>query len=465
MEKIAVIGTGYVGLVTGTCLADLGNTVTCLDVDQNKIDQLNAGEIPLYEPNLKAYLTKNSTEKRLFFSTDMTQALISHDIIMICVGTPTTSDGTADTSAYFAVLDQIAHFIVSHRPLSQKLIINKSTLPIGTAQKAEAYLLDKKVFLSEFSILSNPEFLREGAAIHDFFHPDRIIVGSTDTLAIKRMKRIYKSLYRSRNPIIITSPSAAELIKYTANAFLAMKLSFVNEIAALCDALKIDVQEVMNGIGSDNRISPYFLHPGPGYGGSCFPKDTRALSAIAKQHNTPLRLVDTTIAVNDAQLGVVFKKIQDCLGDLKHKHIGVLGLSFKPDTDDIRESPAIALIQRLCEAGATVCAYDPEAMETAKAVLGDTIMYGKHAYHAANDANLVVLMTEWHAFRLLDVARLAQIVREKYFVDARNVYDKDLFQTHGFKYLAIGRANTVDNHESIVDLDGIEYSYGGTSDF
>jgi len=463
MEKIAIIGVGYVGLVTGTCLAELGNHVTCIDLDKEKIEQLNQGIAPIYEPNLNTHIQKNIAEKRLLFSTNLAKALISHDIVIVCVGTPMDDDGSADMSDYFSVLKAIADFIKDTRPVSRKIIVNKSTVPVGTGKKAELFLLENGVYLSEFSIVSNPEFLREGSAVHDFFHPDRIIIGGNDTESVKRVQSIYRSLYRSRNPIMLTSIEAAELTKYAANAFLATKISFVNEIANLCDTLNIDVSQVTKGIGADNRIGRYFLHPGPGYGGACFPKDTQALAFIGKENGVDLKIVNAAIEINNNQVSIIVEKIRSLVGDLTGKHIGLLGLSFKPETDDIRNAPALALIELLLQEGCSISAYDPVAMPNTQAEIGARIQYAKDSYHAANDANAIVLMTEWNQFRLLDLQKLADAVREKNFVDARNVYEVRAMHDHGFSYRGVGRHSS--DGEKTVHLEDIELSYGGLSDF
>ncbi|MBD97920.1 UDP-glucose 6-dehydrogenase [bacterium] len=463
MEKIAIIGVGYVGLVTGTCLAELGNHVTCIDLDASKIDALNQGNAPIYEPNLDTHIQKNLEEKRLTFSTDLTTALISHDIIIVCVGTPMDDDGSADMSDYFNGLRSIAEFIKNTRPVSRKIIVNKSTVPVGTGKKAELFLLENGVYLSEFSIVSNPEFLREGSAVHDFFHPDRIIIGGNDTDSVKRVQSIYRSLYRSRNPIMLTSIEAAELTKYAANAFLATKISFINEIANLCDTLNIDVSQVTKGIGADNRIGRYFLHPGPGYGGACFPKDTQALAFIGKENGVELKIVNAAIEINNRQVHIIVEKIRALTGNLAGKHIGLLGLSFKPETDDIRNAPALALIDQLLAEGCTICAYDPVAMPNTQAEIGDRVQYGKDPYHAVSDTNAVVLMTEWNQFRLLDLQKLADSVREKNFVDARNVYEVSSMHEHGFTYRGVGRHSS--DGDQTVHLEDIEVSYGGLSDF
>jgi UDPglucose 6-dehydrogenase len=430
---IAVIGTGYVGLVTGACFAEFGVEVTCVDVDKNKIDRLNMGEIPIYEPGLDQIVEKNSKAGRLHFTTDIKTAVEHALVIFLAVGTPPKDDGSPDMSYYQQAARDIAHSINGY-----KVLVTKSTVPVGTGKWLRNFVQENQVTKTNFGVASNPEFLREGAAIEDFMHPDRVVIGSNEEDAIAIMKDLYRPLYLIETPIVITSLEAAELIKYAANAFLATKISFINEIANLCDKIGCDVHDVARGMGMDKRIGNKFLHPGPGFGGSCFPKDTRALSTVAKQFGSESRIVDTVIKVNDLQREAMIPKIESLVGDFKGKLISVLGLSFKPETDDMRESPAIEIIRGMQERGGTVKAFDPVAMEEAKHYLPD-IEYATDEYDAIEGADILVFMTEWNQFRALDMEKVKQLLKSPKIADLRNIYEPKDMRALGFEYVGVGR--------------------------
>src|SRR5436190_2312581 len=398
--KIAVIGTGYVGLVTGACFSEFGVDVTCVDVDAEKIDKLNKGTIPIYEPGLDQLVERNAREGRLHFTTDLASAVEEATVVFLAVGTPPKDDGSPDMSYYQQAAKDVATAMNSY-----KVLVTKSTVPIGTGEWLQQFVSANQKVKTDFGVASNPEFLREGAAIADFMRPDRVVIGSNQEKAIDIMKELYRPLYLIETPIVITSLEAAELIKYAANAFLATKITFINEIANLCDAIGCDVHDVARGMGMDNRIGRKFLHPGPGYGGSCFPKDTRALTTVADQFGVETRIVDAVIEANERQRDAMIPKIERLAGDLKGKHIGVLGLSFKPETDDMRESPATDIIKALVSRGATIKAFDPVAMDEAKKCLPD-IEYAVDEYDALTGADILVIVTEWNQFRALDMERV-----------------------------------------------------------
>jgi UDPglucose 6-dehydrogenase len=430
--RIAMIGTGYVGLVSGACFADFGHHVGCVDKDQAKIDRLNSGEMPIWEPGLEALVKSNVDRGRLSFSTDLAQAVEQAEAVFIAVGTPARrGDGHADLTFVFDAVRELAGVI---RPGT--VVVTKSTVPVGTGDKIEQILRDEGV--TDVSVASNPEFLREGAAIADFKHPDRIVVGAEDDRAQHVLREIYRPLFLNRAPILITGRRTAELTKYAANAFLAVKISFINEIANLCEAVDADVQDVARGIGLDNRIGPKFLHAGPGYGGSCFPKDTLALLQTADKFGVDQRIVRTTVEVNDERKASMADRVARAVGDVGGKRIAVLGLAFKPNTDDMREAPSIPLIEGLIERGATVIAYDPVAGRQAQQVLPD-IEYAANAYSAAADADALVIVTEWDEFRALDLDELARAMRGKVLVDLRNVYDREEAEESGLIHFGVGR--------------------------
>jgi UDPglucose 6-dehydrogenase len=430
---IAVIGTGYVGLVTGACFAEFGVEVTCVDVDATKIDKLNQGIIPIYEPGLDAIVEKNSKAGRLHFTTDIKSAVQDALVVFLAVGTPPREDGSPDMSYYRQAAKDIAEAMNGY-----KVLVTKSTVPIGTGKWLRDFIGENLKVQTSFGVASNPEFLREGAAINDFMRPDRVVIGSNEEDAIAIMKDLYRPLYLIETPIVITSLEAAELIKYAANAFLATKITFINEVANLCDAIGCDVHDVARGMGMDNRIGRKFLHPGPGYGGSCFPKDTRALTTVADQFGVETRIVDAVIEANDRQRDVMIDKIEKLVGDLSGKQVGVLGLSFKPETDDMRESPAVDIIRAMSERGAKVRAYDPVAIEEAKHCLPE-IEYASNEYDALTGADALVIATEWNQFRALDMERVKSLLKEPKIADLRNVYEPEEMRQLGFDYVGVGR--------------------------
>jgi UDPglucose 6-dehydrogenase len=431
--RIAMIGTGYVGLVSGACFADFGHRVTCVDKDASKIDGLNAGIMPIWEPGLEALVKSNAERGRLKFTTDLVEGVKDAEAVFIAVGTPARrGDGHADLTYVFEAIRELAKVI---KPGT--VVVTKSTVPVGTGDKIEAILKEEGV--EGVSVASNPEFLREGAAIADFKHPDRIVVGAEDDRAQDVLKEIYRPLFLNRAPILITGRRTAELTKYAANAFLAVKISFINEIADLCEAVDADVQDVARGIGLDNRIGPKFLHAGPGYGGSCFPKDTVALLQTADDAGVEQRIVATTVAVNDDRKGRMVERIERALGgSVAGKRVGILGLAFKPNTDDMREAPSIPIVKALVERGATVVAFDPVARHQAEQVLSG-IQFADDAYAAADGADALVIVTEWDEFRALDLERIAASLKGKALIDLRNVYDRSEAEEAGLTYFGIGR--------------------------
>jgi UDPglucose 6-dehydrogenase len=431
--NIAVVGTGYVGLVTGACFAEFGVHVTCVDVDTKKADNLNKGIIPIYEPGLDAIVEKNVEAGRLHFTTDLAKAVQESLVIFLAVGTPPKDDGSPDMSFYQQAAKDIAGAMNGY-----KVLVTKSTVPVGTGKWLREFVGKNLTAPTEFGVASNPEFLREGAAITDFMRPDRVVIGSNEPRAVEVMKDLYRPLFLIETPIVITSLEAAELIKYAANAFLATKITFINEIANLCDAIGCDVHDVARGMGMDNRIGRKFLHPGPGYGGSCFPKDTRALTTVADQFGVETLIVDAVIVANERQREAMIPKIEKMIGDVKGKHIGVLGLSFKPETDDMRESPAIDIIKELIRRGATVKAYDPVAMEEAKRCLPD-IGYAVDEYDAITGADMLLIITEWNQFRALDMEKVKSLLKSPKVADLRNIYEPDDMRELGFEYVGVGR--------------------------
>jgi UDPglucose 6-dehydrogenase len=430
---IAVIGTGYVGLVSGACFAEFGIEVTCVDVDENKINRLHQGIIPIYEPGLDQIVEKNVKAGRLHFTTDIKSAVEDALVIFLAVGTPPKEDGSPDMSYYQQAAKDIAESMNGY-----KVLVTKSTVPVGTGEWLRQFVKDNLKTETNFGVASNPEFLREGAAIDDFMRPDRVVIGSNEEDAIAVMKDLYRPLYIIETPIVITSLEAAELIKYAANAFLATKITFINEIANLCDAIGCDVHDVARGMGMDNRIGRKFLHPGPGYGGSCFPKDTKAFTKVGDKFGVETSVVDAVIKANDFQRMAMIPKIEKLVGDLSGKQIGVLGLSFKPETDDMRESPATDIIRELVKRGAKVKAFDPVAMEEAKHSLPD-IEYATDEYDAIDGADALVIVTEWNQFRALDMEKVKGLLKSPTIVDLRNVYEPKDMKLLGFNYVGVGR--------------------------
>ena len=431
--RIAMIGTGYVGLVSGACFADFGHRVCCVDKDATKIDGLNAGKMPIWEPGLEALVKANAERGRLTFSKELAGAVKDAEAVFIAVGTPARrGDGHADLTYVFEAVRELAKEI---RPGT--VVVTKSTVPVGTGDRIEEILREEGV--TDVSVASNPEFLREGAAIADFKHPDRIVVGAEDQRAQDVLKEIYRPLFLNRAPILFTARRTAELTKYAANAFLAVKISFINEIADLCEAVDADVQDVARGIGLDNRIGPKFLHAGPGYGGSCFPKDTLALLQTADKFGVDQRIVRTTVEVNDDRKASMVERVERGLGgELKGKRVAVLGLAFKPNTDDMRDAPSIPLINALVERGAGVSAFDPVAREQAEKIFTG-IEFASDAYEAAADADALVIVTEWDEFRALDLEKIAETLRGDVLVDLRNVYDREEAEEAGLTYYGVGR--------------------------
>jgi UDPglucose 6-dehydrogenase len=431
--NICMVGTGYVGLVTGTCLSEFGNDVYCVDKDEQKISKLRKGVLPIYEPGLDDLVEKNVKEGRLHFSTDLKEATEKSLVIFIAVGTPPKEDGSADLQHVGDVAKEIANHMNGY-----KVIVNKSTVPVGSGRWVAEQIAKHQTQKTKFSVVSNPEFLREGSAIEDFMRPDRVVIGAEDSEAIAIMKDLYAPLYLIETPIVFANLESAELVKYASNAFLATKISFINEIANICERVGADVHDVAKGMGLDKRIGPKFLHPGPGFGGSCFPKDTRALVRVAEDADYDLRIVKTVIEVNNAQRQIMIDKIKEQVGDLKGKQIGVLGLSFKPNTDDMREAPSITIIEALIEAGAKIKAYDPVAMREAKKVLKH-IEYCDETYEVARDSDALVFITEWNQFRSLDLDKLKKLLRKPVVVDLRNIYEPDRMREKGLEYVAVGR--------------------------
>jgi UDPglucose 6-dehydrogenase len=432
--RVAMIGSGYVGLVSGACFADFGHEVCCVDKNPEKIAALEAGRMPIYEPGLADLVRGNVEQRRLTFSTTLEQAVASAEAVFIAVGTPSRrGDGHADLSYVHAAAREIARAITGYT-----VVVTKSTVPVGTGDEVERIIREERPD-AEFAVVSNPEFLREGAAISDFKRPDRIVVGAEDERAADVMRELYRPLYLNQAPILVTTRRTAELTKYAANAFLANKITFINEIADLCEKVGADVQDVARGIGLDNRIGPKFLHAGPGYGGSCFPKDTLALVKTAQDADCPVRIVETVAAVNDQRKRAMGRKvIAACGGSVRGKRIALLGLTFKPNTDDMRDAPSIAIATALQDGGASVVAYDPEGMEQAKAVL-EGVAYASDPYACAEGADALVLVTEWNAFRALDLKRLKDVMAAPVLVDLRNVYRPEEVREAGFVYASIGR--------------------------
>lgn len=432
--NIAIIGTGYVGLVTGACFADFGVNVICVDKDDSKIEKLKRAEIPIYEPGLKELVEKNMREGRLSFTTDIEDAIRRSLVIMIAVGTPPRGDGSTE----LRYVEEVARTIAKNLN-GYKVIVTKSTVPVGTGSLIEKIIREECPQDHRFDVASNPEFLREGSAVEDFMRPDRVVIGARSEEAKAILKDLYAPLYLIETPFVITDIETAELIKYASNAFLALKISFINEIANLCEKVGADVHVVAKAMGLDRRIGPKFLHPGPGFGGSCLPKDTMGLLDIAKRQGYNFRLMDAVVKINHEQRLRMKEKIKQMVGTLKGKTIAVLGLTFKPNTDDIRESPAIDIIRLLLEEGASIKCYDPAGIPNARAVLGDSVEYCKDPYHTAEGADCLVIATEWNQFRNLDMERIKGLLKELIVVDLRNVYDPQKMKRAGFKYTSVGR--------------------------
>lgn len=440
MSKITVIGTGYVGLVSGAILSDFGHSVVCTDVDEAKIESLKKGVIPIYEPGLDSIVERNVNDKRLFFSTNIQQAIEENNIIFIAVGTPPKDDGSADLQYVLEVAKNIATYMNDY-----KVIVDKSTVPIGTGQKVKNVIqsiLDKRNVDYSFDVVSNPEFLREGSAVHDFSHPDRVILGTESERALNAMKEVYRVLYLNETPFVETNIETAEMIKYASNAFLAMKITYINEIANLCEKVGANVQHVAKAMGKDGRISPKFLHAGPGYGGSCFPKDTKALAHLAREYGEEISLIEATVKANERQKHRMVKKITNAMGDIRGKSIAVLGLTFKPNTDDMREAPSLVILPELVNLGANIKAFDPEGHKEGKwrfESISDHMLFCSDEYEAIEGTDAIVLLTEWNQFRNLDLDKICSITNDRYFFDLRNIYNRKVMENKGFHYYAVGR--------------------------
>ena len=440
--RIAMIGTGYVGLVSGACFSEFGHHVTCVDLDGAKIAQIECGEMPIFEPGLDALVAKNVTDERLSFTTDLGPAVATAEAVFIAVGTPTRrGDGHADLSYVFAAANQIAEALDHYA-----VIVTKSTVPVGTGREVER-IIRKVRPDAKFDVVSNPEFLREGAAIEDFMHPDRVVIGTSSEPARQVMRQLYRPLFLRETPTLFTSLETSELIKYAANTFLAAKITFINEIADLCERVGANVQDVAKGIGMDGRIGAKFLHPGPGYGGSCFPKDALALARTGQEYGSPMRIVETVVDINDnRKLAMADKVVEACGGSVDGKTIGVLGLTFKPNTDDMRDSASLVIVPELLARGATVRAYDPEGMTEAKTLL-DGVGWCESAYEAMKGADALVIITEWNEFRALDLERVRTLMKAPVMIDLRNIYQPGEMAEAGFSYTSVGRASVEPNVE------------------
>ena len=434
MKKIAVIGTGYVGLVTGTCFAETGNQVICVDINEAKVEKMRQGVIPIYEPHLDVLFERNIKAGRLTFTTDIVEGVKEAEIIFLALPTPPGEDGSADLSYILGVADHLGKIITDY-----KVVVDKSTVPVGTAEKVTAAI--KANSNVDFDVVSNPEFLREGFAVDDFMKPDRVVIGTSSERAKKVMEQLYKPFVRQGNPIIFMDEKSAELTKYAANSFLATKITFMNEIANFCELVGADVDKVRIGVGSDDRIGKRFLFPGIGYGGSCFPKDVQALVKSGKENNFSFQILDAVMKVNEEQKTVLIPKIKNYFrGDLKSKKIAIWGLAFKPDTDDIREAPALYIIDELLSLGAEIVAYDPEAIENVKGIVGDKISYSNDEYSALENADALVICTEWGIFRNPDFDKINSLLKDRVIFDGRNLFDLNEMNERGFYYSSIGRS-------------------------
>ena len=432
MKKIAVVGTGYVGLVTGTCFADTGNQVVCVDIDEEKVKRMRNGEVPIYEPHLDTVFHRNINAGRISFTTDLKEAVEFAEIIFLALPTPPGEDGSADLSYILAVADQLGEMMTEF-----KVIVDKSTVPVGTSEKVKAKIQEKASV--DFAVVSNPEFLREGFAVDDFMNPDRVVIGTEDAKAIQIMSELYKPFTDNNKPLIVMDEKSAELTKYAANAFLATKITFMNEIANFCELVGADVDKVRQGVGSDSRIGHKFLYPGIGFGGSCFPKDVNALVRSGQEEGYEFKIINSVLNANDNQKIRLYEKVKDFYGDLKGKKFALWGLAFKPDTDDIREASALYLINRLLAEGAEVVAFDPEAAENVEGILADKIKYAKNQYDALDGADALLIATEWSMFRNPDFDKIKSLLKEPMIFDGRNIYGLDQMKNLGFYYNSIGR--------------------------
>ncbi|MDB4075748.1 MAG: UDP-glucose/GDP-mannose dehydrogenase family protein [Crocinitomicaceae bacterium] len=436
MKKIAVVGTGYVGLVSGTCFAETGNQVVCVDIDEKKVDQMKNGIVPIYEPNLDVIFEKNIKAERISFTTDLKAAVDFAEIIFLALPTPPGEDGSADLSYVLNVADQLGEMMTEF-----KVIVDKSTVPVGTAEKVEAKIREKATV--DFAVVSNPEFLREGFAVDDFLNPDRVVIGTEHEKAIKIMSELYEPFVQSNRPIIIMDEKSAELTKYAANSFLATKITFMNEIANFCELVGADVDKVRQGVGSDSRIGHKFLYPGIGFGGSCFPKDVQALVRSGNQAGYSFEIINSVLEVNATQKTKIVEKLISYFGDLKGKRFAIWGLAFKPDTDDIREASALYMIDELVKAGAEIIAFDPEAAENVKSEIGDKIEYAKDQYSCIEGADALLIATEWSVFRTPDFDKMKSLLKQPIIFDGRNLYGIEQMEGLGFYYNSMGRVTVL----------------------
>ena len=442
--KIAVVGTGYVGLVSGTCFAETGNNVICVDIDAAKIEKMKKGIVPIYEPGLEILFERNIKDGRLTFTTDLFEATRNSDILFLCLPTPQDGDGSADLKYVLSVADQLGQLFKAEPVLGFKILVDKSTVPVGTSDKVRA-AVKKHAPDFDFDVASNPEFLREGMAVEDFMKPERVIVGTRNEKTKNILNDLYEPFVRSGNPIYFMDERSAEMTKYAANSFLATKISFMNEIANLCELTGADVDKVRIGIGSDSRVGKRFLFPGVGYGGSCFPKDVIALVNTSIENKYDFKILKSVIGVNKTQIEVFLQKIvKHYNGNIKGKRFALWGLAFKPNTDDVREAPALALIKLLLENGATVSSYDPEAVETTRAVIGDKIIYAQSSYQALENAEALIIITEWNEFRNPDFNKIKSMLKTPLIFDGRNLYDPEKMEDAGFIYYSVGRP-TINN--------------------
>jgi len=439
--RIAIVGTGYVGLVSGTCFAEMGNQVVCVDIDTSKVEKLRRGEMTIFEPGLEVFLQRNLREHRLRFTTDLPEAVAHAEIIFLALPTPPAEDGSADLSYVLGVAKEIGQLLAEDASLGYRILVNKSTVPVGTASRVSETIeaLGLKAG-QDFDVVSNPEFLREGVAVEDFMKPERVVVGANSAGAAEAMTRLYEPFVRQGNPILVMDPRSAEVTKYAANAFLATKISFMNEVANLCELVDANVDQVRLAIGRDSRIGKQFLYPGIGFGGSCFPKDVQALLRTAKAHDYDFQVLSSVLNVNERQRGVLVDRVLSYFGgSLEGRHIAVWGLSFKPNTDDVREAPSHIIIRGLLHHGATVTAFDPEAISTTQAVLGDSVEYAEDSYEALEGADALIICTEWNEFRRPDFAHMQEQLKQPVVFDGRNLYDPQTMATLGFDYHSIGR--------------------------
>jgi UDPglucose 6-dehydrogenase len=439
--NIAIVGTGYVGLVSGTCFAEMGNQVTCVDIDREKVEMLRNGELPIYEPDLEHYFTRNREEDRLHFTTDLAEALAPADAIFMALPTPPGDDGSADLSYVMNAADEVADLMAAEDEPKYRVIVNKSTVPVGTADKVQRVVEERGLVAGEhFDVVSNPEFLREGAAVDDFMKPDRVVIGTSSDKAAERMKRLYEPFVRQGNPILVVDERSAEMIKYAANSLLATRISFMNEIANVCDRVGANVDKVRLGISKDHRIGPHFLYAGIGFGGSCFPKDVQALQRKGRQEGYDFQILDAVLNVNDQQRRRLAEQATDYFGgDMDGRKIAVWGLSFKPGTDDTREAPSHIIIQDLLDKGAEIAGYDPEAIETTRKAFGDRMTYGDNMYDVLDGADALLICTEWHEFRRPNLAKVRDQLARPLIFDGRNVFEPDRMAEMGFDYYSVGR--------------------------